>query len=93
MPSQVPNSPCLIGNIPGSPSNGKCITQVEEKGVGLVPFQNPFGAVGTVPAFYIRGHGLYAWGPTMEAAEMMVEACEFLLACAWEEWQAHGGRS
>ncbi|WP_343612898.1 methylthioribulose 1-phosphate dehydratase [Novosphingobium sp.] len=44
--------------------------------------------LGTVPAFYIRGHGLYAWGPTMEAAEMMVEACEFLLACAWEEWKA-----
>jgi methylthioribulose-1-phosphate dehydratase len=44
--------------------------------------------LGTVPAFYIRGHGLYAWGATMEAAEMMVEACEFLLACAWEEWKA-----
>jgi len=44
--------------------------------------------LGSVPAFYIRGHGLYAWGPSMEAAEMMVEACEFLLACAWEEWKA-----
>lgn len=44
--------------------------------------------LGAVPAFYIRGHGLYAWGPTMEAAEMIAEACEFLLACAWEEWKA-----
>ena len=43
-----------------------------------------------VPAFYIRGHGLYAWGPTLEAAENGVEACEFLLACAWEEWKAGG---
>lgn len=38
-----------------------------------------------LPAFYIRGHGLYAWGPTMDAAEQIVEASEFLLACAWEE--------
>jgi methylthioribulose-1-phosphate dehydratase len=46
-----------------------------------------------LPAFYIRGHGLYAWGPTMEAAETIVEACEFLLQCAWEEWKAQGGAS
>lgn len=38
-----------------------------------------------LPAFYIRGHGLYAWGPTIEAAENMVEGVEFLLVCAWEE--------
>lgn len=38
-----------------------------------------------LPAFYIRGHGLYTWGPTAEAAEHRVEACEFLLSCAWEE--------
>lgn len=44
-----------------------------------------------LPAFYIRGHGLYAWGPTLEAAENMVEGVEFLLACAWEEMK-FGGR-
>ncbi|WP_068082549.1 methylthioribulose 1-phosphate dehydratase [Novosphingobium rosa] len=56
--------------------------------------------LGAMPAFYIRGHGLYAWGPTMEQAEVVAEACEFLLACAWEEWKAgtrppaiHGARS
>jgi len=43
-----------------------------------------------LPAFYIRGHGLYAWGPTIEAAENMVEGCEFLLACAWEELKLKG---
>lgn len=43
-----------------------------------------------VPAFYIRGHGLYAWGPTMEAAENLVEAIEFLLTCAWEELKREG---
>jgi methylthioribulose-1-phosphate dehydratase len=43
-----------------------------------------------LPAFYIRGHGLYAWGPTIDAAENMVEGCEFLLACAWEELKLKG---
>ncbi|HEX7743059.1 MAG TPA: methylthioribulose 1-phosphate dehydratase [Sphingobium sp.] len=43
-----------------------------------------------LPAFYIRGHGLYAWGPTIEAAENIVEGCEFLLACAWEEMKLKG---
>lgn len=43
-----------------------------------------------VPAFYIRGHGLYAWGPTMDAAEYLVEAIEFLLTCAWEELKREG---
>jgi len=50
------------------------------------------GQAELIPAFYIRGHGLYAWGPTMADAENMVEACEFLLACAWEEWKAEGAR-
>jgi iron complex outermembrane receptor protein len=39
------NSPCLVGNIPGSPTFGQCITEV--KGV---PFANPFGAPGGAPA-------------------------------------------
>jgi methylthioribulose-1-phosphate dehydratase len=43
-----------------------------------------------LPAFYIRGHGLYAWGPTLEAAEHIVEASEFLIACAWEELKVKG---
>ncbi|MDG6093611.1 methylthioribulose 1-phosphate dehydratase [Acetobacter sp. AN02] len=45
-----------------------------------------------LPAFYIRGHGLYAWGKTMQNAEYAVEACEFLLACAWEEMKLNGVR-
>jgi iron complex outermembrane recepter protein len=59
------NSPCLTDNEPGTPSFGKCITQVEQKGVGLVPFNNPFGAIGTVPAFspQFQGNlrGRYEW--------------------------------
>lgn len=46
-----------------------------------------------LPAFYIRGHGLYAWGSTMAAAEMIVEASEFLLACALEAMKLKGNRA
>jgi methylthioribulose-1-phosphate dehydratase len=45
-----------------------------------------------VPAFYIRGHGLYAWGPDLAAAENLVEALEFLFTCAWEELKREGAR-
>ncbi len=52
------NSPCLVGNIPGAPSFGQCITQIMQKGTNvLVPFQNPFGAPGTVAAFSPRFQG------------------------------------
>ncbi len=43
-----------------------------------------------LPAFYIRGHGLYAWGVSMDAAEYVVEACEYLLACEWEMLKYQG---
>jgi iron complex outermembrane receptor protein len=45
------NSPCLVGNIPGNETFGQCITQVQQSGNGLQPFNNPFGAEGGVPAF------------------------------------------
>ncbi|RZM07820.1 MAG: methylthioribulose 1-phosphate dehydratase [Sphingomonas sp.] len=45
----------------------------------LLAAQNPI-----IPAFYIRGHGLYAWGRTLAEAENVVEAVEYLLACEWE---------
>lgn len=32
-------------------------------------------------AYLIRGHGLYAWGTTVEEARHRVEALEFLFAC------------
>jgi methylthioribulose-1-phosphate dehydratase len=43
-----------------------------------------------LPAFYIRGHGLYAWGSTLEQAENIVEASEFLIACEWEALKRQG---
>ena len=45
------NSPCLTDNVAASAGFGKCISQVVQNGVGLVPFQNPFGTVGSTPAF------------------------------------------
>jgi len=44
-PNQT-SAPCLISNNPGSPTLGQCITQVKGQ-----PFQNPFGALDTRPAF------------------------------------------
>jgi outer membrane receptor protein involved in Fe transport len=49
--SKQTNSPCLVGNIPGTSAFGRCINQVYQSGVGLVPFNNPFGAQGGTPAF------------------------------------------
>jgi hypothetical protein len=45
------NSPCLVSNNPASATFGKCITEAVFKGIGLAPFENPYGAPGTVPAF------------------------------------------
>ena len=39
----------------------------------------------TVPGFLIRGHGLYAWGKTLDDAQRHVEGLEFLIDCAWQE--------
>lgn len=32
-------------------------------------------------AYLIRGHGLYTWGPTLDAANRQVEVLEFLFEC------------
>ena len=45
-------SPCLTDNIGGTPSYGKCITQVNG-----VAFANPFGALGSTPAFSPKFQG------------------------------------
>jgi outer membrane receptor protein involved in Fe transport len=46
------NSPCLVSNIPASPTFGQCITEVRPSGSPVaVPFQNPFGSVGSIAAF------------------------------------------
>lgn len=34
-----------------------------------------------IPAFLIRGHGLYVWGDSLDAANRHIEAVEFLLTC------------
>lgn len=39
----------------------------------------------TQPGFLVHGHGLYAWGETLDDARRHVEGFEFLFACAWQE--------
>jgi outer membrane receptor protein involved in Fe transport len=51
------NSPCLKSNNPASVTFNNCITEAVFKNVGLAPFQNPFGAAGTVPAFSPKFQG------------------------------------
>jgi len=46
------NSPCLVDNISGTPAFGQCITTVKNQ-----PFQNPFGSIGSVPAFSPKFQG------------------------------------
>lgn len=38
-----------------------------------------------VPGYLLAGHGLYAWGATMDDARRHLEGLEFLLQCALEE--------
>lgn len=35
--------------------------------------------------FLVRGHGLYAWGESLAAAQRHIEGLEFLLSCWWQE--------
>jgi methylthioribulose-1-phosphate dehydratase len=37
------------------------------------------------PGYILRGHGVYAWGPTMDDAFTRLEALEFLLQCRLEQ--------
>ena len=34
-----------------------------------------------LPGYLIRGHGVYVWGPDMDAALARLEGLEFMLAC------------
>lgn len=39
----------------------------------------------SVPGLLIRGHGVYAWGRDLAAAQRHIEGLEFLLECVWQE--------
>jgi methylthioribulose-1-phosphate dehydratase len=49
-------------------------------------------ALGAVPAFLIRGHGLYAWGADMAEAERVIEAVEWLIMAELTEAQFRSGQ-
>jgi outer membrane receptor protein involved in Fe transport len=60
------SSPCLVDNISTSPGFGKCITQVIPRGSTTeTAFVNPFGTIGSTPAFSpsFKGNirGTYVW--------------------------------
>ncbi len=48
--------------------------------------------LGDVPAFLIRGHGLYGWGQDMAEAERVIEAVEWLIAAELAEIQFRSHR-
>jgi methylthioribulose-1-phosphate dehydratase len=50
----------------------------QEVEVRLISLQPP------PSAFLLRGHGIYAWGASIEAAEQVLEALEQLLSCELE---------
>jgi len=43
------------------------------------------------PAYLIRGHGMNAWGTSLEEAERIIEALEHLLACELQTQQLQSG--
>lgn len=43
--------------------------------------------VGPIPAYLIAGHGLYAWGETVDQARHRVEALEFMFECELTSWR------
>jgi methylthioribulose-1-phosphate dehydratase len=43
------------------------------------------GANPSAPAYLLAGHGLYAWGASMDEARRHLEGLEFLLTCTLEE--------
>jgi iron complex outermembrane receptor protein len=51
------SSPCLPVNIVGVPGNGSCITIAKLKGGVVGPFANPFGVIGSTPAFSPKFQG------------------------------------
>ena len=42
-------------------------------------------APGAIPAYLIRGHGLYGWGQDMAAAERVIEGIEWMIAAELAE--------
>ncbi len=47
--------------------------------------ESALGRAPAVPGYLLSGHGLYAWGATMDDARRHLEGLEFLLQCSLEE--------
>jgi methylthioribulose-1-phosphate dehydratase len=46
-----------------------------------------------LPAYLIRGHGVYGWGRDLEEAERVIEALEHLLLCEIQALQLRGAET
>lgn len=44
-------------------------------------------APAAIPAYLIRGHGLYGWGRDMAVAERVIEGVEWMIAAELAEWR------
>lgn len=53
----------------------------EDPGAGMIPSRTGGNPPPRVPGFLIAGHGLYAWGRTVDDALRHVEAFEHLFSC------------
>lgn len=51
--------------------------------------ERSLGKKAAVPGYLLAGHGLYAWGSTMNDARRHAEGFDFLLNCALEERRIH----
>ena len=58
---------------------------------GIIAHIEPvFQAGGAIPAYLIRGHGLYGWGRDMAEAERVIEGIEWMVAAELAERRFRG---
>ncbi len=81
----------LLKAFPGGPTHDVAIdVPVVDNDQDIARMQAELDALwdatpGAPPGYLIRGHGVYVWGATMDAALMRLEALEFMLLCELED--------
>lgn len=81
----------LLKAFPGGPTHDSAIDlPVLDNDQDIARLQRALDALwddapGAPPGYVIRGHGVYVWGPDMNAAMTRLEALEFMLRCHLEE--------
>ncbi len=81
----------LLKAFPGGPTHDVAIDlPVLDNDQDIARLQRALDALwddapGAPPGYVIRGHGVYVWGPDIDAAMTRLEALEFMLLCHLEE--------